>query len=103
MTAFTPLMKSFSVMLAMLLLPHGRESRAPPSQPSTAPNGNVVFRDGSGDVVATADVELPEAMPAGDGTFKGNWKLLSSKPFFPSGSTKSGSYTGSVSAGLASI
>jgi hypothetical protein len=62
-----------------------------------------VVCDQAGNVVATADVELPESLQAGEGTFKGNWKLLSSKPAFPSDSTKTGSYAGSVDGGLASI
>jgi hypothetical protein len=87
----------------MLLLALACESRQSTSHPSTAQAGNAVFRDAAGNVVATADIEFPEALPAGDGPFKGSWKLLSSRPAFPSGSAKSGSYRGTVHGGEATI
>jgi hypothetical protein len=96
-------MRSASAIAVMLLIAFGCDGGPSTSAPATAPAGNLVFRDASGNVVATADVELPATLPAADGTFKGNWRLLSSEPAFPSRSTKSGGYEGSVSGGLASI
>ena len=94
-------MRSICLIATMFLLALGCESRPSTSPPSPVPAGNVVFRDAAGNVVATADVELPETLRAG--AFKGKWKLISSKPAFPSGATKSGSYEGSVDGDHASI
>jgi hypothetical protein len=96
-------MRNTSLILALLLTVLGCDHRQPASQPASAPAGNLVFRDTKGDVIADADVELPDKLPAGDGTFTGRWKLLSFKPAFPSGSTQSGRYQGSAQGGLTSI
>jgi hypothetical protein len=101
--------RSVYLLAAMLLMAfvgcEGGRSTAPPSTAPAGPvpAGNVVFRDVTGQVVATADVELPERLPAGDGAFAGHWKLVSSTPGFPSHATRSGRYAGNVRGGLASI
>lgn len=97
-------LRNVGLVAAVLLTAAACERRrGTSSPPSTAPAGNLVFHDAAGDVVATADLDLPDELPAADGEFHGKWKLLSSEPAFPSGSTKSGSYKGSVHDGLFSI
>jgi hypothetical protein len=67
------------------------------------PAGNLVLRDAAGEVVATADLELPDKLPPNGQSFSGTWHLAFSKPAFPSRATKTGAYKLQVLEGLASI
>jgi hypothetical protein len=55
-----------------------------------------VFRDAAGAVVASADLRLPEPLPATGTSFRGNWRLTSSKAGFPAAAPGSDAYEGEV-------
>lgn len=94
-------MRSALLIAAILLGTLGCESRKSVSQPSTAPAGNLTFRDAAGGVVATANITLPKKLPAVGQPFKGNWQIISSKPDFPAGGN--GTYEANVYAEWVSI
>jgi hypothetical protein len=63
---------------------------------AAAPAGNLVFRDGTDNVVARADLHLPDPLPPDGGRFEGKWELLWSKAPFPADATTPGKYTAEV-------
>ena len=56
----------------------------------------LVIRDAAGNVVATADLRLPDQLPAAGQDFEGRWQLKSSTGSFPADSTANGKYSGIV-------
>ena len=61
--------------------------------------GALVLTDLQGNQVATAELTLPDPLPNQGESFEGRWTLTSSKDAFPADATRSGRYTGYVSAG----
>jgi hypothetical protein len=59
-------------------------------------DGNLVFRDFAGNVVAAGDLRLPDQLPSVGQSFRGSWELGWSTDSFPADSTKSGKYAGDV-------
>ena len=86
-----------AALIAAVLLGHvGCDGHPSTSQPSTAPAGNLTFRDAAGGVVATGTIVLPHTLPASGETFEGTWQLISSNAGFPSGATRNGTCQGHV-------
>jgi hypothetical protein len=63
---------------------------------AATPRGNLEFRDGAAQVVATANLHMPDPLPPDGGRFEGAWELLWSKPPFPADATTPGKYSAEV-------
>jgi hypothetical protein len=59
-------------------------------------DGNLIFHDAAGKPVASAQLELPEQIPAVGGEFEGVCELLWSNEDFPAGGMESGRYKATV-------
>ena len=106
-------MRNVLLILAMfvsLFACASRRAATPPStprpsttQPSSVPAENLVFRDRTGDVVATAELDLPDKLPPDGQSSRGTWQLRFFKPVFPSSATRNGAYQLQVYEGLVSV
>ena len=89
-------MRNALPIFALLVGVLGCDGPGEATGPTTGPTGNVVFRDTAGNEVATANVRLPEALPAEGQRFEGRWQPISAEPGFPAGGAERRASEGSV-------